>query len=57
MMVGIESYLVMFRTEAERRVGVGGTKAALPEKITTFDAGHYLTACPEAWRKHGRYKD
>jgi hypothetical protein len=57
MTVGIESYLVMFRTEAERRVGVGGTKVAIPEKIITFDEGHYKTDCPKAWREHGHSKN
>ena len=51
-MVGQASYLLIYRTEAEQRVGVGGTKVALPVSIQMFDESHYLTPCPETWKNH-----
>jgi len=46
----------MFRNEAERRVGVGGTKSALPQTITLFDAEHVKADCPLEWREHTHAK-
>lgn len=56
VMVGQESYLLMFRGEAERRVGVGGTKSGLPMQIRTFDSGHYKVECPDTWKNHTHTK-
>ncbi len=47
--VGVESYLLMYQSEAEHR---GATKVAIPQTIRTFDAHHHRVECPESWKNH-----
>jgi hypothetical protein len=54
IMKGYESYLVMFRSEAERRSG--GVKLGLPFPMQSFDESHYEVQCPKEWINHTRRK-
>ena len=48
-MVGKNSYLVLFRTEAEKR---GNVKRGLPLPIASFDRNHNKVPCPDTWVRH-----
>jgi hypothetical protein len=54
VMKGYESYLVMFRSEAERRSL--GEKVGSPFSIEWFDESHYEVKCPDEWINHTRRK-
>jgi hypothetical protein len=54
IMKGYASYLVMFRSEAERRSA--GEKVGLPFSFESFDETHYEVKCPDEWINHTRRK-